>query len=252
MTFTWPAGERPRAVSERPSAPVAAFGRVVPTRFTSGCAAPQHTRRTARRLHWGRWLCGEQQEPSWRAWPPSGPASRASGSGSPANGLSERRRGVDRAISACTAPPNRPTRQRTMRDGWPRGSASPPATSSRWRRRRPSGCRASLEPRGSQSARFEVGCVSVVWRWRSSSAGFAATCPSEPRGGDTAGVNAGQGATRASVASAAASPLRTQSGIPTPRYAPPASARPGSAAARASIAATRSRWPTAYCGIAPR
>src|SRR5262249_44011564 len=43
------------------------------------------------------------------------------------------------------------------------------------------------------------------------------------------------------TASAAASPLRTQSAMPTPRYAAPASASPGSPATRRSIAATRSR-----------
>src|SRR5262249_61268546 len=54
------------------------------------------------------------------------------------------------------------------------------------------------------------------------------------------------------TASAAASPLRTQSGMPTPRYAAPASARPGSPAARHPISRTRARWPTAYWRMARR
>src|SRR5262249_28793298 len=51
------------------------------------------------------------------------------------------------------------------------------------------------------------------------------------------------------TASAAASPERTQSAMPTPRYAAPARCRPGSALARRSMVSTRARWPTPYCGI---
>ena len=40
-------------------------------------------------------------------------------------------------------------------------------------------------------------------------------------------------------------------GMPTPSYAAPQTARPGTAATAARIRATRSRWPTAYCGRPP-
>ena len=40
-------------------------------------------------------------------------------------------------------------------------------------------------------------------------------------------------------------------GMPTPSYAAPQSASPGTAATAARIRATRSRWPTAYCGSPP-
>ena len=40
-------------------------------------------------------------------------------------------------------------------------------------------------------------------------------------------------------------------GMPTPSYAAPQTARPATAATAARIRATRSRWPTAYCGSPP-
>src|SRR5690606_30833274 len=40
-------------------------------------------------------------------------------------------------------------------------------------------------------------------------------------------------------------------GIPTPSYAAPATARPGTSATAARIRATRSRWPGGYCGSPP-
>jgi hypothetical protein len=46
------------------------------------------------------------------------------------------------------------------------------------------------------------------------------------------------------TAAAAARPCKTQSGSPTPRYAAPATTRPGHSATAASAAATRPRCPT--------
>ena len=47
-------------------------------------------------------------------------------------------------------------------------------------------------------------------------------------------------------------PERMQSGIPTPRYAAPATASPGCSASAASIRASRSGWPSTYCGMPAR
>ena len=49
--------------------------------------------------------------------------------------------------------------------------------------------------------------------------------------------------------SAAVSPDRMQSGMPTPRYAAPATARPGCLPRAPSIRSSRSRCPRTYCGI---
>src|ERR1019366_5951611 len=53
----------------------------------------------------------------------------------------------------------------------------------------------------------------------------------------------------ARIFSAAARPMRMQSGMPMPWYALPATYRPGICARRASSSAWRAGWPTVYCAM---
>ena len=72
---------------------------------------------------------------------------------------------------------------------------------------------------------------------------------SGPRGVGHLGAHGAHSARVTEATARRADPITA--GMPTPSYAAPQTASPGWRATAARILATRSRWPTAYCGSAP-
>ena len=140
---------------------------------------------------------------------------------------------------------------------WHAGQSGQPSPDSEARTKAPSGHQAptraapSLPPRRKPASRhrrpsrrpMHAGRIVAAWAWevvrhRAISTGPpAARRPREPL-------------SAARTRSAAAWPSPMQAATPTPRYAAPHRSPPEAGPASASMRATRSRWPTVYCGSA--